>query len=101
MNAHVHRTACAVGFQLPGGGFDTRGADGEVRGARDGGDGHAGSRRSVWSAAILSGGEENFCARAHWGGSDVCCGVAFSSAGGNARGLPKSMPVDYAHEIAG
>src|SRR5271155_958361 len=101
MNVHVHRTTCAVGFQFPEGGFDTRGIGGEVRGARDGGDGAAGSRRSVWSAAILSGGEENFRARAHRGGSDVCGGLAFSSAGGNARGLPKSMPADYAYEIAG
>src|SRR5271154_3947566 len=100
MNAHVHGTTCTVGFQFPGGGVSTRGIGGEVCGARDGGDGAAGSRRSVWSAAILSGSKENFSARAYWGGSDVGGGVAFSSARGNACGIPKFVPPDYAYEIA-
>src|SRR5271170_5268105 len=60
MNADVHGTPCAVGFQFSGGGFVTRGIGGEVCGARDGGDGVAGPRRGLWRAAILSGGEENF-----------------------------------------
>src|SRR5277367_5365864 len=101
MNTHVHGTTCAVGFQFSGGGFDTRGTGGEVCGARDGGDGAAGSRRSVWGAAILSGGEENFRARAYRGGSHVGGGMALSFARGNARGLPKFVSADYAHEIAG
>src|SRR5580698_11147484 len=71
MNADVHGTTCAVGFQFSGGGVFTRGIGGEVCGARDGGDGAAGPRRRLWGAAILSGGEENFSARAYWGGGDV------------------------------
>src|SRR5271154_3121517 len=101
MNAHVHGTTCTLGFQFSGGGVSTRGIGGEVCGARDGGDGAAGPRRSVWSAAILSGSEENFRARAYRGGSDVGGGMAFSFARRNARGLPKFVSADYAHEIAG
>src|SRR5271155_2059211 len=100
MNTHVHGTTCAVGFQFSGGRVSTRGIGGEVCGARDGGDGVARPRWSVWSAALLSGGEEDFGARAYWGGGDVRGGVEVSPAGGNACGLPKPLPVDYAHEIA-
>src|SRR5580658_3068638 len=86
MNADVHGTTCAVGFQFSGGGFDTRGIGGEVCGARDGGDGAAGPRRSVWGAAILSSGEENFSARTYWSGSDVGDGVGGWGRGGRGGG---------------
>src|SRR5580698_1225981 len=99
--ADVHGTTCAVGFQLSEGGVFTRGIGGAVCGARDGGDGPARSRRSVWGAAILSGGEENFSAGAYGGRGDVGGGVEISFVGGNARRLPKSLPADYTHEIAG
>src|SRR5271169_5211469 len=100
MNAHVHGTTCTVGFQFSGGGVSTRGIGGEVCGARDGGDGAAGPRLRVWSAAILSGREENVSARAYRGGSDVRGGVAVSFIGGNARGISEPLPADHTDEVA-
>src|ERR1700690_1952197 len=54
----------------------------------------AGSHRSVWRSAFLHDGEENLPAGPHRRGSHLRRGLALSPAGGIARRLPESLPLD-------
>src|SRR5260370_10096377 len=96
----VHGTSRALGFQLSGRRFRARRAGGSLRGTWDGGDGGAGPRWRLWRAAILSRREKDFCASAHWGRSDFRFWLALSASDHVTGGLPESVPLDYAHEIA-
>src|SRR5216684_1168327 len=97
----VYGTSCAFGIQLSGRRFRARRAGEGMRGTWDGGDGGAGPRWRLWRAAILSRREKDFCASAHWGRSDFRFWLALSASGHVAGRLPESVPLDYAHEVAG
>src|SRR5580658_4951175 len=96
----IHRTSRALRLQFSRRRVDTGRSGRRLRGAPDARDGFAGPRRRVWRAAISSGREENWSAGAYRRGSDVGGRLALSVARRIARGLPESLPVDYADEVA-
>src|SRR5208282_2050848 len=96
----VYRTSCALRLQFSRRRFDTGRISRRVRGAPDARHGFAGPRRRVRRAAFSSGREENWSAGAHRCGSDVGERLALSIACRIARGVPESVPVDYADEAA-
>src|SRR5882757_7920353 len=65
------------------------------------GHGRAGSRRRLRRAALLSCSNQNQSEGAHWLRSDFRLWLALSAFGEIARGLPESVSLDHAHEIAG
>src|SRR5438445_6977936 len=96
----VYRTSRALRFQFSGGRLHPRRIGRRVRRTGNGSDGSAGPRRRVWRSAFSSGRQEAFDQSPYRRGDHVSRRLALRTARRKPRWLSKSLPFDYAYEIA-